>query len=206
LRRAVERAEAGDGSALPVVRDAVTDPLAVALLAGDLPRLAEQGLIAALAANLPGMRETVTWPLEALRAEMLGSAPTPVERLLVDRVAACWLRVQEADIRDALAAGRFEQGLSKYLVGRQSAAHRRFLAALKALELVRKLALPAIRIDVTSRRSTVGVPTAAKVARRRGPAGRSRVRAIVAPSPERDPVATRTSPPQAPRRATCTRG
>jgi hypothetical protein len=205
LRRAVERAEAEDGSALPVVRDAVTDPLAVALLAGDLPRLAEQGLIAALAASLPGMRETVTRQLEALRAELLGADPTPVERLLVDRVVMCWLQVQEADLRDGLCAGRFESGQSKYLVGRMNGAHRRYLAALKALELVRKLAVSVLRKDVTSRRSTVSVPTAAAVVRRRGPAGRSRVRALVAPSPERDPVATRASPPRAPRRATRTR-
>jgi hypothetical protein len=88
--------------------------------------------------------------MESLRAELLGPDPTPVERLLVDRVAACWLQVQEADIRDGLAAGRYEPGLSKYLVGRATAAHRRYLSALKTLELVRKLAVPVLHFAVVA--------------------------------------------------------
>jgi len=167
----------------------VTDPLASDQSDGDLSRLAEQALINSLTASLPGMGKVVARNLETLRAEMLGPDPTPVERLLVERAVMCWLQVQEADLRDGLCAGRFEPGLSKYPVGRQIAAHRRYLAALKALELVRKLAVPVLRIDVASRPSNLGVPTAAEVVRRRGPAGRPRVRATGAPSRRREPAA-----------------
>jgi hypothetical protein len=165
LKRAVERAEAGDGAALPAVRGALSDSLAVALLAGDLPRLAEHALINSLTQSLPGMRDAIVRNLDALRTELLGPDPTPVERLLVDRVAACWLQVQEADIRDGLAAGRYEHGLSKYLVGRATAAHRRFLSAIKTLELVRKLAAPVLRVTVAGR-----LPAAGRLPVARGPA------------------------------------
>jgi hypothetical protein len=146
----VDRAEAGDASALPAVRGALADPLAVALIAGDLPRLAEHALINSLTSGMPGMRDPIMRQLEALRAELLGTDPSPVERLLVDLAVACWLQVQEADLRDGLAAGRYEPGLSKYLVGRATAAHRRYLSALKTLELVRKLAVPVLRITVAA--------------------------------------------------------
>jgi hypothetical protein len=150
LKRAVDRAETGDDSALPAVRETLADPLAVALIAGDLARLAEVAIINSLTANLPGMREPITRKMEALRAELLGPDPTPVERLLVDRAVACWLQVQEADLRDGLAAVRYEPGLSKYLVGRATAAHRRYLSALKALALVRKLAIPVLRVQLVA--------------------------------------------------------
>ena len=46
-------------------------------------------------------REALPSKLELLRDELTGKNPTPIERLLVERVLACWLQVQVADIRDA---------------------------------------------------------------------------------------------------------
>jgi hypothetical protein len=46
-----------------------------------------------------GVREAIYAKLDSLPAELLGANPTPVERLLAERVVACWLQVQDADVQ-----------------------------------------------------------------------------------------------------------
>ena len=41
--------------------------------------------------------------LSSLKQEILGPAATPLERLLVERIAVCWLQAYLADIRYAQA-------------------------------------------------------------------------------------------------------
>jgi hypothetical protein len=45
------------------------------------------------------IKETLCRNLELLRAALAGPNPTPIERLLVQRVVACWLQVQNASLR-----------------------------------------------------------------------------------------------------------
>ena len=68
-------------------------------------------------------------------------------RLLVDRIVACWLQLQSADI----AAIQTQSGslkLLEFYERRRSQAHRRFLSAVKMLATVRKLALPVLQLNV----------------------------------------------------------
>ena len=81
--------------------------------------------------------------MELLRAELLGPTPTPLERLLVERVVACWLQVQDADVRYAQAKNP-SFALGDYLQRRMDRAHKRFLTAARTLALVRRLALPVL--------------------------------------------------------------
>ena len=94
-----------------------------------------------------------------MRAELLGDNPTPVERLLVERVVACWVQVQEAELRFARGQGDLTIRQSDFLQRRMDSTHRRYLAALKALALVRKLAVPALQINLA--RKQVNVVTSA---------------------------------------------
>jgi hypothetical protein len=43
-------------------------------------------------------QEAVRATLAALRAELAGPSPTLLERLLVERVALCWLQALQADM------------------------------------------------------------------------------------------------------------
>lgn len=147
-RALLERARAGDRSAVPDVRRILGDPAQVEWLGGDLARQATQSMINAAAGEDLVFREAMTRKLELLREELAGPNPTPVERLLVERVVACWLQVSDADVRYAQAQGSLTVTQGDYHQRRMDRAHRRFLSAVKTLALVRKLALPSLRVNV----------------------------------------------------------
>ncbi len=107
-----------------------------------------------------GFQEAVRRKLELLRADLLGPDPTPVERLLVERVAACWLQVQDAELRYAQGQGSLSIRQADYHQRRMDAANRRYLAALKALAVVRKLAVPVLQVNVARRQVNVVAPGA----------------------------------------------
>src|SRR5262249_56985094 len=136
---------------LPALRTVLQDPEAINRMGGDLARQAELAFVGNAAGNDLAFREALRRQLELLRAELAGPSPSPVERLLVERVVACWLQVQDADVRYAqgqksnpsLAVCDFQQR-------RMDRAHRRYLSALKALAAVRKLALPVLRVNIAN--------------------------------------------------------
>ncbi|MBA4062982.1 MAG: hypothetical protein C0501_04605 [Isosphaera sp.] len=158
VRDLLRRAGQGDTATVPALRKLLEDPTNIDRLGGDLARSAEAGFVDALAGGDLAVREAVHAKLAALRAELLGESPTPVERLLVGRAVACWLQVQDADLR---AAGSrdltFRQ--SEFNQRRMDAAHRRYLSALKTLALVRKLAVPVLKVNIARKQVNVaGVP------------------------------------------------
>jgi hypothetical protein len=152
LRALVDRAQAGDASTLPALRDLLRDPGMVDSLGGDLAGQAERSLINAAAGKNLLFREALVRKLELLRADLGGAQPTPLERLLVSRVVACWLQVQIADTQYA-QADNLTVAQGDYYQRRQDRAHRRFLSAVRTLALVRRLALPVLlqQINVAAR-------------------------------------------------------
>ncbi len=89
------------------------------------------------------VRETLRRKLADMRMELEGPSPSPIERLLVDRVVACWLQTEAADYRATPPKG-CTLAQANSLSKRQDRAHRRFLSAMKTLATVRKLALPVL--------------------------------------------------------------
>jgi hypothetical protein len=91
--------------------------------------------------------------LADLRAEVAGPSPSPLERLLAERIVACWLQVQYADTAYLGLKGRCTS-LTVFAAAekRQGQAQRRLLAAIKQLALVRKLLVrPPAPIEVATR-------------------------------------------------------
>jgi hypothetical protein len=161
LRELLKRAAKGDESTLPAVRKLLEEPANIERFGGDLARYAQRSFVNAITDENLTLREAIHAKLAAIRKELLGENPTPIEVLLVERIVACWLQVQEADIRGALAKdASFRQ--ADFNLRRMDAANRRYLAALKALALVRKLAVPALQINVA--RKQVNVVASAPVA------------------------------------------
>jgi hypothetical protein len=139
LQRLVRQAEDGDREALPALRAALDAcPEAWRTYCGDLAALAEAAWLKLIAGDNLMLLETVRRQLAEVRAELAGPDPRPLEKILVDRAVACWLQVQYADI-----AYPQLQGSSLAYCGaaerRQNAANGRFLAAVKALAVVRRL-------------------------------------------------------------------
>src|SRR5262249_19521193 len=101
-------------------------------------------LVSAAAGKNLAFKEALTRKLELLRQELAGPTPTPLERLLVERVVACWLQVQYADGRLFQQEAKPTPAQGEYLQRSGDRAHKRFLSAVRTLALVRRLALPVL--------------------------------------------------------------
>jgi hypothetical protein len=155
IRKLVKRAQGGDASTLPVLRKMLRDPATVDWFGGDLARQAELSLIDAVGGDNLAFKEALTRKLELLRADLAGPDPTPVERLLVERVVACWLQLHHADIVLAQQGGKLTLEQGEYHQRCRDRAHKRYLSAIKTLALVRKLALPVLQVNIGRRQVNV---------------------------------------------------
>ncbi len=144
----IRLAENGDRDAMPALCNLLDRIPAIAEIIGaDLERTVEYSICKSLQEDNLAFREGIKRKLAGLREELEGAAPSSIERLLVDRVVACWLQVQEADLRYA-QSGNCSFAQANYHLRRQDRAHRRFLSAMKTLATVRKLALPALQVNI----------------------------------------------------------
>ena len=143
LARLLKRAEQGDRSALPELRKALAADANLWQQYGDLAAQAEASLILLAAGNNLLLAESLQRKLKALKDELGGESPSPLDRLLVERATATWLQVNYFDGLLAQAKGANE-AQARMLQRHQDAAHRRHLTAVKTLATVRKLLKPAI--------------------------------------------------------------
>jgi hypothetical protein len=157
LRKLLDRAQKGDERTLPLIRKMLENPDRVDGFGGDLARQAELSFVKAAAGDNLLFKEALPRKLEQLRGELAGPNPMPVERLLVERIVACWLQVQDADVRYAQAKNlSLEWG--EYYQRRMDRAHRRYLSAIKALATVRKLALPVLQVNIAEKQVNLAGP------------------------------------------------
>lgn len=91
---------------------------------------------------------------ERLRTDLLGACPSSLERLLVERIVVCWLLANQLDLADACAGSR-SLTLAEFDGKRADRAHRRFLAAVKTLAEVRRLAAPTVQVNIAERQLNV---------------------------------------------------
>jgi hypothetical protein len=138
LRTLLERGRRGDLDALPALRRALDLHPEVWRHVGDLAACAEHAWINLAAGPDLLMKESLVRKLAELKAEIVGTNPTRLERLLVDRVGATWLQLAYAD---AAAAQSRDVSIkqAELAIKRQGQAHRRHLTALAALATVRRL-------------------------------------------------------------------
>jgi hypothetical protein len=154
IMKLIRRGEKGDASTLPALRKMLEQPTMVEKC-GNLAKNAELSFIDALAGNNLVFREGLIRKLEVMRAELAGPNPTPVERLLVERVVACWMQVHDADARYAQAQRDCTIRQGEYFQHRMNSAHKRYLSALKTLALVRKLAVPVLQVNIAKKQVNV---------------------------------------------------
>ena len=149
IRELVEQAENGDREVLPAIREAL-DLHAPEIWRdyGDLACVVENKWIARISGDNLMMEEGVTRTLSAMKVELSGPNATPLEKLLIDRIGACWLQCHYADAICAQDMKNMSQQLGDYLQRRQDRAHRRYLAAIKALAQLRRLLTPAVQVNV----------------------------------------------------------
>ena len=138
----LRRAFTGDTAVLPELRSLLRLPELVEVL-GNVARRVEGDLVDRLTGKDLAFREALTMKLTAMRAELGGPDPSPLERQLVDRVVLCWLVVHGTEYQFA-HAGEMSQKQVDYWEKRINACQRRYLSAVKMLATVRRLAVPVI--------------------------------------------------------------
>jgi hypothetical protein len=109
---------------------------------------------AAPSADNEAMRAKLRKELHEFADELAGPSPSPVERALAEAAATSWFAFRFHEARLVYAATS-EDGLtiaqSEHAQRRINHAHRRLLSTLKALASVRRLALPALQINLAHR-------------------------------------------------------
>jgi hypothetical protein len=149
LNDLVERAQKGDPSALPGLREILAEPTIVAALGGDLASLARDRLLSAFAGKNLLFLEAVTRQMELLRQDLLQGGSSPLERLLVDRVVCNWLHLHHLENLHH-SQGSMALELARHFEWCLNSVQKRYLAAIKALATVRRLAVPALQATVVN--------------------------------------------------------
>jgi hypothetical protein len=140
LKALVERANAGDLDAVAGVRDFLDRNPQIWRSVGDMAAHAEAAWVELIGRGDRLLGEALTREADRLRGELLGDHPTPVERMLVDQVVVSHLELRYLQVRAAEAPGT-TSGQIASATRRLDGAQRRYLAALKSLETVRRLSV-----------------------------------------------------------------
>ena len=142
LQRLVERAEQGDEGVLGELRAALDVNPWVWQRYGDLAKQSQAAWLQLVAGRNLLLLESARRKAEQLRAELAGPAPSPLERLLIERIVATWLQVHYSDASYAQLKGT-NPAQHTAALQRQNSAQQRYLQAVKSLATVRKLLRPA---------------------------------------------------------------
>jgi hypothetical protein len=95
-------------------------------------------------------KELLRHQLESMRIELAGENPSPLERLLAERVVATWLEVQLFSGLYGANLGKLTLSQGDYHQKRLDRAHRRHLSAIRTLTQIRKLG-PAVQINIAEK-------------------------------------------------------
>ena len=153
----VHRAQRGDETALAPLREVLKNPAYVNMLGGDLALQTQLTLIDKFSGNNLLYKESLRRKLELLRTDLAGAAPSALERLLVDRIVACWLHLHHLE---AIYANRESMALElgTFYQRSISAAQKRYLSAIRALAQIRKLSLPVLQVNIAKKQVNVVAP------------------------------------------------
>ena len=151
LRALLARAEQGDRTTLPELQQALDSNPEIWQHYGDLALQAEAAWLDLIAGTNLLLHECVQRKLDEMKAGLGNVTGSPLEDLVIERVVACWLQVQYADALAAQVRGGppVQQSV---IAQRQRGSQHRYLLAIKALAVIRKLLRPATApIDVARR-------------------------------------------------------
>jgi len=143
LQELVEAANQGSAAALKALRHVLDEHPEIWQKAGNLAAHAEQTWTRLVADGNALALESIRREAERLRGTLLGPCPSPIERLLVDQIVACWLQAKHAEVASASQVSSVIQ--ARFRDQRLDRAQRRYLSAMKTLSQIRGLtqSLPA---------------------------------------------------------------
>jgi len=115
----------------------------------------ESRVLAATNQNL-AVEEAFRRRMQTLREELGWAGGTGLERLLIERIALCWYHLARAEQRHASA---LQQGLEPVWQAFYDKAvargERRYLSGLHALQVCRRLQIPAVQINLAEKQVNI---------------------------------------------------
>jgi hypothetical protein len=142
IKAVLARAGGGDQAALPRLR-ALLDQTQLWRQLGDLATHAELTWLRHISGADLALQEMLARKLGALKVELGGAAPSPLERLMIDRIAINWLMVCYADLQ-AAGTNDADPRRADLAMKRQTQAMQRYSTAIKGLATVRRLLPPGL--------------------------------------------------------------
>ena len=149
----------GDGRATETLLQACREVPRLWDFLAVLPAHAQRAWVDLLAgdgADAELARRVIEQDIARKRREVAGEHPSPLEALLAERIALCWVAAQQADAQYArkLAGGMsFREG--EYYARRAEQANRQLLRAVQALATVRRLLTPAVQLNIGERQVNI---------------------------------------------------
>jgi len=154
LAELVEKAGKGDKNPLPEIRKILKESPELAWQLMDYAKYTEYHYTKMMVKEEgSGLKEVLSCQLAAMREEIAGDNPSPLERLLTERIVITWLQIQ---LFEGLYASNMSKGTTTIAQGgnyeqkRIDQAYRRHLSAIKTLAQIRKLG-PAVQINIAQR-------------------------------------------------------
>jgi hypothetical protein len=143
------RAQRGDKAAHQTALEIMRDIPSVAALMEDIADAVRGRLIdvsLAIDKNNLLLKEAYKRKAKKIERQLLSESPAPLEKLLCERIATCYLAVELAEL-DANVGG---VSLTKaaYYDKRLTLAHKRYMMATESLARIRRLQLPVQQINI----------------------------------------------------------
>jgi hypothetical protein len=158
VKEVIERAGNGDQAMRPLVRKLLEkdhrERGSLLDIYGNVYFYARQKMVEPFAGKDVMSQEALRRTINGVRDDLAGPNPTPLERILCERVALCWFDAHEMD-RRYVDQSDVTFKTADYRESRRDRAHKRFLAACKTLATVRKLAVPAIQVNLANQQVNV---------------------------------------------------
>jgi hypothetical protein len=139
LQATIILARRGNQKVLPILRQTLKEHPELVSHYGSLSLQVQENWLHLVAGKNLLLAESLRLHLDAMRSELAGPQPSPLDKLLVDRILACHVQVLYFDAMETTDPTAENMRVARYRMDRRDQAHRQFLSAVRMLATVRNL-------------------------------------------------------------------
>jgi hypothetical protein len=152
LDELAKKVEEGEEGAMPALRKILEENPDLAWRLANFARAAENVLLKQLTRSKDNSVTEVAMRRQfaAMREEIAGDDPSPLERLLAERIVATWIQVQIFESISVSDLKNFATSQAAYHQRHLDRAHGRHLSAIRTLAQIRKMG-PALQINIAEK-------------------------------------------------------
>lgn len=132
LKHLIERAKGGDESTLPALREWLDQDSRAWELTGNPAYQTQMSMIKAASDTGLAVEEMIHRKVSDLQQELAGPSPSPLERLLVERITTCWLHLYCVECIYVQKQSKLTLPQGEYYQRRINHAHCRYLSAIQS--------------------------------------------------------------------------